>query len=251
MFYLSRSISSNETKNEYKVLCYRKSQMTLRFNPHFAVIPEFFGDIIETSYEQLLTEIRDDLKQGSVSVFGNTMKERRLTCYYSLGGGEFRYSGRTLTGTMPAVGSVVHTLLSLMNTDAYHEVMQEEYPEIAEYFCDEHSPNACFLNWYRPTSETDKPDGIGWHADDEKSHASQVIWSLSICEDGGEMRFRFRRKGQTSGFDHEFQMDNRLMLVMLPGCQQAYKHCVGMMATKLDGGKVTGGRINLTFRRIK
>lgn len=95
--------------------------------------------------------------------------------------------------------------------------------------------NSVLANLYR-----DGRDSMGWHADDEPELGPDpVIASLSL---GAARRFRVRaRNGGETG---EFSLSDGSLLVMEPGVQAAWQHCIPRQA------KVTGARINLTFRRI-
>lgn len=79
---------------------------------------------------------------------------------------------------------------------------------------------------------------MGWHADDEPEiDANQAIASLSI---GASRTFQFRHRQTRER--HDLELGDGDLLVMAPGCQQAWLHAVPVRK------KVTTTRINLTFR---
>jgi 2-oxoglutarate-Fe(II)-dependent oxygenase superfamily protein len=85
----------------------------------------------------------------------------------------------------------------------------------------------------------DGSNNIGWHADREAIDPPRSIYSLSL---GATRKFRFRKKGETKGWEAEYDLADGIMVWMKPGCQTHYKHCVPKQM------RVTDWRINLTFR---
>lgn len=79
---------------------------------------------------------------------------------------------------------------------------------------------------------------IGYHRDQEADDT--IVVSLSF---GATRKFRFRRPGQTQGYDVEYQLRSGDLLVMQPDCQKMYLHSVPIEAS------VKQPRINLTFRQ--
>lgn len=225
--------------------------------PYWAYIPNFWGDHSSNfSYEKILEEIKGDLGQGSVSVYGNTFQESRLTCFYSLYDSSdnmiMSYSGRTLAPKLPLPGTIIQNLLNMFQSPEFFDTLKGSYPDLTDCFQDSNRPNAVFINWYRPTSMTSKPDGIGYHSDDETDHESDVIFSATFCPEGGERIFRFRDKNATKGFVWQKDLENGSMLIMRHGCQKMYKHSIGLLVKNLAGQRLDDkGRINITFRRIK
>lgn len=95
--------------------------------------------------------------------------------------------------------------------------------------------NSCLLNLYHSGDE-----GMAWHSDDEKTLApGAAIASMSF---GAERRFSFKHK-QTAD-TRSLVLEHGSLLVMKGQTQQHWLH--RLPPTK----KVTGARINLTFRTI-
>ncbi|SEW16982.1 alpha-ketoglutarate-dependent dioxygenase AlkB [Luteibacter sp. 329MFSha] len=96
--------------------------------------------------------------------------------------------------------------------------------------------NSVLANLYR-----DGADRMGWHSDDEPElGARPVIASLSL---GAERTFRFRAKA--GGESVAIELPHGSLLTMAGDTQRLYKH--ELPARK----RVTGPRINLTFRNIE
>ena len=186
-------------------------------------------------------------------MMGRPCPEKRMTRLYAMTSTQMRYSGRVVTPIIPEATSQIHQLLQHINTVEFaREMTQLGLPKtVLPHF------NAVFVNWYRPPSLTTSLDGLGYHADDETDLESDVILSLTLCPKGGERLFRFRAKRKedgsvkTSGYDWEKELENNSILVMLNRCQQQYKHTVVPRSTRLDRSKITGGRLNLTFRALR
>jgi len=91
------------------------------------------------------------------------------------------------------------------------------------------------LHLYRTGDDT-----ISWHSDREgrTSH----IASVSL---GATRKFRFRRMGETKGFEEEYELESGACVIMKPSCQHNYLHCVPVEK------RVKEPRLNITFRMNK
>lgn len=95
--------------------------------------------------------------------------------------------------------------------------------------------NTCLLNLYHNGTE-----GMGWHADDEKSLDSNAsIASISL---GATRSFRFKHKSKQ--LKSSVELPSGSLLMMYPPTQEYWLH----MLTKTV--KVNTPRINLTFRSM-
>lgn len=161
--------------------------------------------------EDVVEAIR--FEQLSVRVFGRTLPQPRLVCWY--GPQSYTYSGLTLPAL--AAPSVINALCRKASAAA------------GVVF------NSVMCNLYR-----DGSDSVGWHSDDEPEFGNDpVIASLSI---GSPRRFLMRRNDRSDS--REFSLGHGDLLVMGSGVQAAWQHSVPKTR------KPVGARINLTFRRI-
>jgi len=95
--------------------------------------------------------------------------------------------------------------------------------------------NSCLLNLYHNGSE-----GMGWHSDDEESMGkNNAIASLSF---GAERKFLFKHKQTKQTVP--IILEHGSMLVMKGATQMNWLHSLP------KSKKVTGPRINLTFRTV-
>ncbi len=95
--------------------------------------------------------------------------------------------------------------------------------------------NGCLAHIYR-----DGHDYISYHNDKEAyQHPVNHIASISF---GTTRKFRFRLLGKTSGWEHEFELNNGDLFYMFGQCQQTYQHSIPKQL------RVKDPRINLTFR---
>jgi alkylated DNA repair dioxygenase AlkB len=93
--------------------------------------------------------------------------------------------------------------------------------------------NSCLLNLYHNGSE-----GMGWHADDEKSlDPSAPIASISL---GATRTFRFKHKSRE--YKTSIELPSGSLLLMNPPTQEFWLHTL----TKTT--RINSPRINLTFR---
>ena len=96
--------------------------------------------------------------------------------------------------------------------------------------------NGCLLNLYRNGN-----DSMGWHSDNEPElDSKQPIASLSF----GTTR-DFYLKHKIFKYREDLIIGNGDLLIMSPSCQNSWLHSVPIRR------KITGSRINLTFRYYK
>lgn len=180
----------------------------------------YFPSFLETS---AATELCNHLlketpwQQDSITLFGKTHPQPRLTAFY--GDNELSYSYSNIKMN---ANSWTPTLLHLKN----------KIEERAET-----TFNSVLLNWYR-----DGKDSNGWHADDEKELGKNpTIASLTL---GSERFFHLKHKVQA---EHKckIKLENGSLLLMKGSTQHFYKHQIPKTTQLL------GPRINLTFRTIK
>ncbi len=95
--------------------------------------------------------------------------------------------------------------------------------------------NSCLLNLYHNGNE-----GIGWHSDDEESlEPNSTIASLSL---GAERKFSFKHKQNKETIS--LVLEHGSLLIMKDNTQTNWVHSLP------KSNKITGPRINLTFRRM-
>ena len=95
--------------------------------------------------------------------------------------------------------------------------------------------NSCLLNLYHNGNE-----GIGWHSDDEESlEPNSTIASLSL---GAERKFSFKHKKTKQTIS--LVLEHGSLLIMKDDTQTNWLHCLP------KSKKITGPRINLTFRMM-
>lgn len=185
-------------------------QAVLAYNPGF-LAADSADDLMQRLSEEL------DWQQASISLFGKTVAEPRLTAWHADPGVVYGYSGRRL----PAVG--------------WPDSLQRLRRQICA--ATGHAFNAVLGNLYR-----DGNDYMGWHSDDEASLGRRpVVASLSL---GAERTFVLRRKDDHK-VQHRMQLAHGSLLVMQGQTQHYWQHA---MPKRL---KVDRPRINLTFRLVR
>jgi alkylated DNA repair dioxygenase AlkB len=158
-------------------------------------------------------------EEHSITIFGKTVAEPRLSTWMGDPDAVYAYSGRTRRPApwTPAAGA-----------------LRERVGEAAgQRF------NAALLNRYR-----DGRDAMGFHSDDEPELGPEpCIASLSL---GATRTFVLRpraKKGTTAPL--RIALTHGSLLVMRGGTQRHWVHGVPREA------RVEGTRVNLTFRRIE
>lgn len=158
-----------------------------------------------------------DWRQESVTLFGKTHLQPRLSAWYGDNDAVYTYSGirhepRFWTPLLATLKTRIETISG-------------------------HAFNSVLLNYYR-----DHRDAMGMHSDDEKALGPQpLIASLSL---GDTRIFVMKHKQRKDLKPVRIALPSGSLLVMEGDTQQHWKH--GIMRTKSP----CGARVNLTFRRI-
>jgi alkylated DNA repair dioxygenase AlkB len=211
--------------------------------------PNAFEDVEKECYSTLREQL--PWSQGKVRVIGTTFDERRLTCLFSDTPRTYHYSGKQMEAYK--WNEIVEAI-----RDRLLRICESSYPEWENWKFD-----TCLCNYYRPKEEIPivldedgkevwKPDMISFHADSEQDLVIDApIASVSF---GVAKRFDLRANTKTVGKhiiapiqhdDVETVLESGSLFIMGKHTQKYYKH--GVSAQK----KITGGRINLTFRNTK
>ncbi len=166
---------------------------------------------------ELLQRLRHELpwKQQAIALFGREVMQPRLVCWQADPKVDYGYSGIRL---LPAPW---HPLLAGLRQRLNAEFGQEF--------------NAVLANAYRGGN-----DSMGWHADDEPELGREpVLASISL---GAERMFRWREN--VSGRSSGMRLEHGSLLLLEGDFQRLHQHSVP------KARRVTGLRINLTFRRV-
>lgn len=163
------------------------------------------------TYEDIKAAV--DWQQRSVTVYGKTYPQPRLTKWY--GDVPYLYSGLSWDACpMPAF---------------LQRILGRVQDLTGERF------NSCLCNLYR-----DGQDSVGWHADDEPIFGGDpIVASVSF---GAPRTFKLRPNKGKAKDEVSYMLEDGQLLVMGKGVQPAWKHCITKTALPV------GERINLTFR---
>lgn len=179
----------------------------------------FYASVLdEQESDRFFTQLTEtiDWRQDSITIYGRSMPQPRLTAWYGDTGKSYTYSGLTMHPS-----PWTHTLLEL-------KAKAEEVSGVVF--------NSVLLNLYR-----DGNDSMGWHSDDEPELGrSPVIGSLSL---GGTRRFMLRHRAE-KGLKHQLELTSGSFLLMQGTTQHYWQHQIPK--TK----RPVAPRINLTFRVI-
>ena len=172
--------------------------------------------------DKLFNTLRDPVQAGidwevhRLRLFGREVDSPRLSRWIGDPGTSYRYSGvRFEPASWPRALSVIRKAVNAAAGEQFNSVL---------------------ANLYRDGNDT-----MGWHSDDEPELGAQpIIASLSL---GASRKFVLKSK-ESGGEKLELQLEHGSLLVMRGETQKNYRH--SLPRTK----KVSGERINLTFRRI-
>ena len=169
---------------------------------------------------QLMSALRTTIawQHDTITVFGKTYPQPRLTALYGNNMRPYSYSNITMhplpfTKELKEVKTNIEAIIS---------------PTVF---------TSCLLNLYR-----DGKDSNGWHADDEASLGKNpVIASVSL---GQERFFHFKHKKDKT-LKHKMLLQHGSLLIMKGSTQHNWLHQIPKTS------KLIEERINLTFRIIK
>lgn len=176
--------------------------------------PHFFSSEKASDYFKVLKS-ETEWQQDTITLYGQSYLQPRLTALYGDNEKHYTYSGITM---FPKPFS--STLLEIKSKI---EVVSE-----TKY-------NVVLLNLYRHGN-----DSIGWHSDDEKELGKDPnIASVSF---GAERMFHLKHNKEKISF--KIKLENGSLLLMKGATQHFWKHQIP------KSKKINQLRINLTFRRI-
>lgn len=156
-------------------------------------------------------------KSETITLWGRTMLQPRLTAWHGDPGLDYSYSGIQLVPE-----KWTDTLIQL----------RERVENVSGA-----SFNSVLLNYYR-----DNKDSMGLHSDDESELGKNpVIASLSL---GEERVLVFKRKRRSGAKTIKLPLPDASLLVMKGSTQTNWKHGI------LKESRLCGPRVNLTFRQI-
>lgn len=187
----------------------------LPFEGEVNYFPEFFT---ESQSSDLLGRLKNEIhwKQEPIWIFGKKVMQPRLTAMYGNPEIPYGYSGIKM--------------IPDSWTDLLEEIKQPVEKTVGIEF------THVLLNYYR-----DGSDSMGWHRDNEKELGpNPVIASVSF----GESRDFQLRHYKSKTHKTTVSLKNGSLLVMSGSTQHHWEHQLPKRK------KISGGRINLTFRRI-
>lgn len=185
-------------------------------NAEVVYIPNFYSIEKANFYLKILKETIE-WQQDSITIFGKTYNQPRLTALYANNNQPYTYSNIT------------------MSPKAFTKELQDIKRDIEQTA--NHQFTSVLLNLYRNGN-----DSNGWHADNEKELGKNpVIASLSL---GSLRMFQFKHR-KLKDQKYKLILEHGSLLLMKGEMQHYWLHQIPK--TK----KEVGERINLTFRKIK
>jgi alkylated DNA repair dioxygenase AlkB len=185
-------------------------------NAEVVHIPNFYSLEKASSYLKILKDTIE-WQQDSITIFGKTFDQPRLTALYANNNLPYTYSNITM---FPKVFT------------KELENIKRDIEQTAN-----HQFTSVLLNLYRNGN-----DSNGWHADNEKELGKNpVIASLSL---GNPRLFQFKHRNLKDQ-KYKLILEHGSLLLMKGEMQHYWLHQIPKTKKKV------GERINLTFRKIK
>ena len=180
----------------------------------------YFPKFLNTTEANHLFKVLRDItpwKQDTITVYGKTYPQPRLTALFGDNNKPYSYSNITMNPIM-------------FSTDllALRDKLQME---TGIHF------TSCLLNLYR-----DGKDSNGWHADDEEALGENpIIASISL----GQERFFHLKHKSVKELKHKLILEHGSLLLMKGETQHRWYHQIPKTTKPINE------RINITFRVIK
>lgn len=179
----------------------------------------FYPDLFSaTERHELFLGLQTNVgwKQEPIKIMGREIMQPRLTAWHGDAGKSYRYSG-IIMNPAPWIPELL--------------IIKERIQEVSGQ-----TFNSVLLNFYR-----NGQDSMGWHRDNEKSlGADPVVGSVSF---GASRTFQFKHREQPE-LRENITLTDGSFLLMKGATQQHWYHRIPKET------KVSGARINLTFRTI-
>jgi alkylated DNA repair dioxygenase AlkB len=172
------------------------------------------GIAAEIALKRLMAET--PRRSETVTLWGKTYAQPRLTAWYGDAGRAYTYSGITL------------------QPEPWTKLLQELKADVERAVAEQF--NSVLLNYYR-----NERDSVGYHSDDEAELGpTPVIASLSF----GDTRTFVLKSKHRRHKPVRIALEDGTLLLMKGATQQNWRHGVEKET------KPCGPRLNLTFRRI-
>lgn len=182
----------------------------LQYYPHWLTTNES-----DHYFQQLRQQVA--WEQSTIFIYGKHTKIPRLNAWYGDPHCTYQYSGRRFE-PRPWLPILCDLKSRLQKT-------------LGESF------NSVLINCYR-----DGRDSVSWHSDDEPELGQDpVVASISL---GVERVFQLRHKREKTLSQKKLLLENGSLLVMAGSLQHHWQHQLPKST------KISGERINLTFRRV-
>jgi alkylated DNA repair dioxygenase AlkB len=179
----------------------------------------FYPDLFSAKESEALMfglQTNIDWKQEPIKIMGKEVMQPRLTAWHGDAGKSYRYSGINMDPA-PWIPELL--------------VIKEKIERVSGQ-----TFNSVLLNFYR-----NGQDSMGWHRDNEKSLGiDPVIGSVSF---GTARMFQFKHRQQPE-LRERILLTNGSFLLMKGSTQHHWYHSIPKES------KVSGSRINLTFRTV-
>lgn len=238
--YGSPKSSNNKTKTKI-VLIYDESQVLEHLHPYVSVHRNFLPQKLSNS---VLTYLMDNRKMFTPSEF--YMFERWCKSNHDLGflhipdrfdHKNAYYNG--VKGQAHTFDDVLYSSSSLIEDYINAEIIPNY--EKLPFQQPKYQVSACVVNHYSQLS-----NNLDWHSDRLQGMGPHnFVASLSL---GCTREFRLRRHSLPN-IIYSVPLPHNTLLLMHPGCQELFKHCVNPMKKPLQLHPLCGPtRFNVTFR---
>lgn len=176
-----------------------------------------FMNLTEQELKDMFNKLHNEIewKQEVIQVYGKWHETSRMTGSQGEMGTKYKYAGslKESVGWTDTINSI---------RDKVEQGTGNKY-------------NFVLCNYY--------PNGLtqlGYHSDTEKGlDQKSDIASVSF---GTTRTFKFQHK--LTKETHDYELEPGSLILMKPGCQNAYKHCIPVRK------RIKEPRINLTFRKV-
>lgn len=236
------------------LLLYQPEDVKRHLHPYVSLHRPFLSpDLSNRLLQHLCKNIKPQLKANEFYLFGQLCKsEHELGMFSRSNDPEAEnliYNGKnvstkTYTDILEEVSKVAEDFINEKIIPQQNQVLPFQQVDSKR----EWKAEKCVINYYKNSA-----NHLDWHSD-RLNHMGPHNYIVSISV-GATREFRVRRNydniedSKNPSPIYSIVVPHNSVLIMHPGCQEEYKHCVNTMSGPLEVHNISGtGRFNLTFR---
>lgn len=231
-------------KSQTKIITLHDEQLVNQLHPYVSLHKDFFPYKLSNDLLKYLLDNTDNFTVKKFYLFDQWCQSNHKLGFirakdYTRTNGMY-YNG--VKGEASVYDDNMTIASQLINRFINEDIIPK-YPRLPFQAKEEFTAAGCVVNYYSEMSKN-----LDWHSDRLQDMGPQnFIASVSL---GATREFRMRRISQPN-IIYSIPVSHNSLLIMHPGCQELFKHCVNPMRKPIQLNTISGStRFNLTFRHF-